>query len=258
MKILIPAFVLCFLSLGTVANASDCFIVKEKNTTLKSEGQCQTAYAPNSTFKIALSLMGFDAGILKSETNPSFPFKKEYAPNINVCKGDHNSKEWMRDSCVWFSQVLTKELGMEKFRKYVNDFGYGNKDVSGDAGKVNGLTQSWLNSSLQITADEQIQFLQKMLDQKLSVSKKAYEKTKSILFIQQLPGGWDLYGKTGNGRHKGEFQQGWFVGWIEKGSRKLVFAHHIADEAKQSSYASFRSKNEAMIKLWFVIDEMAK
>lgn len=251
MKYLV-AVVLIVLSLSMSAQAKDCFIVKEKDKILKSEGECQTAYAPNSTFKIPLSLMGFDSGILKSETNPSFPFKKEYSHNINVCKGDHNAQEWMRDSCVWFSQLMTKELGMEKFRKYVNDFGYGNKDVSG------GLTQSWLNSSLQITADEQIQFLQKMLDEKLSVSKKAYEKTKSILYIQQLPGGWDLYGKTGNGRHKGEFQQGWFVGWIEKAPRKLVFAHHIADESKQSSYASFRSKNEAMIKLWFLIDELAK
>ncbi len=248
----LSSLVLIVLSLITSAHASDCFIVKENNKIIKSEGQCELAYTPQSTFKITLSLMGFEAGILINETSPSFPFKPEYSHNINVCKGDHNPKTWMRDSCVWFSQVLTKKLGMEKFQKYVNDFNYGNKNTTG------GLTHSWLSSSLKITPAEQIQFIQNMIDNKLPISPKAIEMTKKILFIQELSGGWNLYGKTGNGRYKGELQQGWFVGWIEKGDRKLVFAHHIADELKQSTYASFRSKNAAMTKLWYLIDELEK
>lgn len=242
--------VLALLCLVTSVHANDCFIVKEDTKVLKSEGQCELAYTPQSTFKIALSLMGFDAGILANETSPSFPFKPEYSHGINVCKGDHNAKTWMRDSCVWFSQVLTKKLGMVKFQKYVSDFNYGNKNPTG------GLTHSWLSSSLKITPAEQIQFLQNMINKKLPVDPKAIEMTKKILFIQELPGGWNLYGKTGNGHYKGELQQGWFVGWIEKGDRKLVFAHHIVDESKQNTYASFRSKNEATTKLWYLIDEL--
>jgi beta-lactamase class D len=164
----------------------------------------------------------------------------------------------MRDSCVWFSQVLTKQLEQKKFHKYVESFNYGNKDLSGDPEKNNGLTHSWLSSSLKITPNQQIQFLQRMIDHQLPVSKKALEMTRKILFIQELPGGWGLYGKTGNGRDKDGLQQGWFVGWIEKGDRKLVFVHHIADENRISTYASFRSKNEAMTKLWYLIDELEK
>lgn len=240
------------------AYGKDCFLVKEKTKVLKNEGRCELAYAPHSTFKIALSLMGFDSGILVSPTEPSFPFKAEYSAGINVCKGDHDAKTWMRDSCVWFSQVLTSKLGMEKFRNYVQKFNYGNKDVSGDPGKDNSLKQSWLNSSIRITPDEQIAFIQNMIDGKLPVSAKALEMTKKILFIQELPGGWSLYGKTGNGRYLGELQQGWFVGWIEKGGRKLAFVNHIVDESKQSTYASFRSRNEALTKLWYLIDELEK
>lgn len=236
----------------------ECFLVKENTNVLKKEGQCEIAYAPQSTFKIALSLMGFDSGILESPTSPSFPFKSEYAAGINVCKGDHNPKTWMRDSCVWFSQVLTSKLGMKKFSDYVRKFNYGNKDVSGDPGKNNALKQSWLNSSIRITPEGQAQFIQSMIDKKLPVSAKAVEMTKEILYIQELPGGWKLYGKTGNGRYLGELQQGWFVGWIEKGGRQLVFVNHIADESKQSTYASFRSKNEALTKLWYLIDELEK
>lgn len=257
MKKQILALILYIVLLGTT-EAKDCFLVKENDKVLKSEGNCAVAYAPQSTFKIPLSLMGFDSGILENETSPAFPFKAENSPGINVCKGDHNPKTWMRDSCVWFSQVLTAKLGKEKFDSYVKAFNYGNKDVSGDRGKNNGLTNSWLNSSIRITPDEQTQFLQRMIDNKLGVSAKAFEMTKNILFIQELPGGWNLYGKTGNGRYQGELQQGWFVGWIEKNNRKLTFAHHIADESKQSTYASFRSKNEAMTKLWYLIDELEK
>lgn len=258
MKNLVACTALTLLLIATPVQAEDCFLVQENEKVLRNEGKCQTAYAPHSTFKIALSLMGFDSGVLLNESTPSYPFKSEYSPGINVCKGDHNPKTWMRDSCVWFSQVLTSKLGEEKFRKYVNDFNYGNKDVSGDPGKKNGLTHSWLNSSIKITPNEQIQFLQKIISNKLPVSGKALEMTKNIIFIQELSGGWKLYGKTGNGRYKGELQQGWFVGWIEKNNRKLAFVHHVADVSKQSTYASFRSKNEALTKLWYLIDELEK
>jgi beta-lactamase class D OXA-29 len=258
MKSLFVTTAILILCFGKSVSAKDCFLVQEKEKILRSEGQCQTAYAPQSTFKIALSLMGFDSGILLDETKPSFPFKAEYSAGINVCKGDHNAKTWMRDSCVWFSQVLTAKLGMEKFRQYVNDFNYGNKDVSGDPKKNNGLEKAWLNSSILITPHEQIQFLQKVMDKKLPLSAKAFEMTQKILFIQELSGGWKLYGKTGNGHYKDELQQGWFVGWIEKNNRKLAFVHHIVDDSKQSTYASFRSKNEALTKLWYLIDDLEK
>lgn len=258
MKYFILFIALNVFSLIPTVYGKECFLVKDNSSVLKKEGQCEIAYAPHSTFKIALSLMGFDSGIFESPTSPSFPFKSEYSAGINVCKGDHNAKTWMRDSCVWFSQVLTSKLGMEKFRDYVTKFNYGNKDVSGDPGKNNGLKLSWLNSSIRITPDEQIQFIQSMIDKKLPVSARAFEMTKKILFIQELSGGWNLYGKTGNGRYKEELQQGWFVGWIEKGERKLVFVNHIADESKQSTYASFRSRNEALTKLWYLIDELEK
>lgn len=243
-----------FLFISTQSMASSCFIIKENEKVIKEEGECHKAFAPNSTFKIPLALMGFDSGILKSENSPVIPFKKEYQHRINVCKGDHNPKEWMRDSCVWFSQVITKELGLKKFKTYVENFNYGNKDIFGDEA----LQKSWLENSLKITPVEQVAFLQGMLNKKYSISNKAYALTTQILYQQELAGGWKLYGKTGNGMYRPDLQQGWFVGWIEKNGRQLVFAHHIADETKQDVFASFRSKSEAINKLWYVISDLQK
>ena len=240
-----------------------CFLLKENNKIIKQEGECQTRYAPESSFKIALSLMGYDAGILQDEMHPEWPFKEGYDFFINVCKGSHNPKTWVRDSCAWYSQVLTRKLGMEQFKKYVIQFNYGNQDVSGDKDKNNGLSNAWLSSSLEISPEEQTTFLQKLVDNKLPVSAKSREMTEKLIYIQELPGGWKLYGKTGNGRllnpdrtQKLELQHGWFVGWIEKNGRVILFANHIVDDKKQDTFASFRARNEALIKLWYFINSL--
>ena len=84
------------------------------------------------------------------------------------------------------------------------------------------------------------------------------------MFIQEMAGGWKLYGKTGNGKqidkdgNKTDMQHGWFVGYIEKGNRRIVFASHVTDSEKQSTFASFRARNQALIKLWYLIDELEK
>lgn len=240
-----------------------CFLAKENNQVIKQEGDCKTRHTPQSTFKIALSLMGYDAKILKNEVTPTWPFKKNNEPVLNICKGPHNPRTWMRDSCVWYSQVLTKKIGMPTFKAYVTKFHYGNQDVSGDNGKHNGLTQSWLSSSLKISPEEQTVFLQKLTDHQLPVSDQSLEMTKKILFREELPGGWKLYGKTGNGLQQNvdkttpvDLQHGWFVGWIEKNGRVIVFASHIIDDKKQDVFASFRAKDAAKNKLWAFIDDM--
>ncbi|WP_375318897.1 class D beta-lactamase [Candidatus Tisiphia endosymbiont of Oplodontha viridula] len=242
-----------------------CFLVKENNKVIKQQGDCKSRYAPCSTFKIAISLMGYNEGLLVDETHPELPFKEGYVDWLDRWKQSHNPSLWMKNSCVWYSQVLTQKLGMSKFQEYVTKFNYGNQDVSGDKGKNNGLINSWLSSSLEISPEEQIVFLQNLLDNKLPVNLKSHEMTKNILFVEELPSGWKLYGKTGNGfqlskdrMQKLDLQQGWFVGWIQKGSRVIVFVNHITDDSKQDVYASLRAKEEAKEKLIQMVQDAIK
>ncbi|MFA1687981.1 penicillin-binding transpeptidase domain-containing protein [Candidatus Rickettsia barbariae] len=86
---------------------------------IKQEGNCESRYAPCSTFKIAISLMGYDDGFLIDETHPKLPVKEGYADYLEVWKQSQTPKDWMKNSCVWYSQIITKEVGMEKFRDYV-------------------------------------------------------------------------------------------------------------------------------------------
>lgn len=45
---------------------------------LVREGQCDQRVTPASTFKIAISLMGYDSRILIDEHAPTLPFRKGY------------------------------------------------------------------------------------------------------------------------------------------------------------------------------------
>ena len=243
---------------------SNCFLAKENNQIIKQESQgdsCKLRHAPCSTFKIAISLMGYNEGLLTDETHPELPFKEGYADLVDVWKQPHNPTTWIKNSCVWYSQIITQKLGMTKFQDYVTKFYYGNQNVSGDKGKNNGLTRSWLSSSLQISPQEQMQFLEKLIGNKLPVSSKSYEMTKNILFVETLPGDWKFYGKTGAGdlfNNDGSFQDkqiGWFIGWIEKGSRIIIFVNYIEDQNHKDYSAGKQAKEAARKKLLQLVED---
>jgi beta-lactamase class D len=248
---------------ANVAFGDSCFMAKENEKVLQTEGDCDKRYAPMSTFKIALSLIGFDSGILVDEMHPVWPFKEGYVDWRDAWKQDQTPKSWMKESCVWYSQVLTKQLGMEKFQAYVTKFDYGNKDLSGDKGQKNGLTNAWLSSSLKISTIEQVSFLEKMLAGKLTIKTDAVAMTKNILFVEELKNGWKFYGKTGmgsllnaDGTKNPDLYHGWFIGWIEKGDRRIIFSNHIEDDKKEETFASLRAKADAKERLTKIIEQI--
>jgi beta-lactamase class D len=249
------------LSLGIFLNNQvfadgNCFLMVEDNKILKQEGDCKSRHAPCSTFKVAIALMGYNEGILIDEDHPELPFNPGYVDWRKVWKQPHTPRSWIKNSTLWFSRVITQKLGMAKFKEYLAKFDYGNQDVSGDKGKNNGLTNAWLSSSLEISPEEQVAFLQKLLDNKLPVGLKAQEITKNILFVEDLEDGWKLYGKTAGGvklnhdrTRKLAFKIAWFIGWIQKGKRTIIFVQYIENKDKQGACTILRAKATAKEKL---------
>lgn len=245
----IQRLIFCVLISISTVNAKDCFIVSEHNHIIHEQGECSERMSPCSTFKIAISLMGFDSGILIDEMHPTWDFKPGYIDWLDVWNQSHNPKSWFANSCVWYSQIITTKLGMDRFRQYLNNFDYGNHDISGDEGVNNGLTHSWLSSSLAISPKEQIEFMNKLIVNQLPVSIDAQVNTKNLMYQETLLDGWMLYGKTGNGSQLDangnkiqDRQVGWFVGFVRKGEKSITFAYLIVDEDKQDTYASLRAK----------------
>lgn len=244
---------------------ADCFMIQELGapTAVISEGNCQKRVSPCSTFKIPIALMGFESSILKDAQNPVMPFKAEYESAMPTCldkwKAPHNPTQWMKNSCIWYSQVITQTLGVDKLKNYVQLFNYGNQDVSGDPGKNNGLTRSWLSSSLKISPQEQVEFIAKILKDNIPVDSQAVELTKQILLADSIHKEWNLYGKTGagnqlndDGTYSDDRKMGWFVGWISKkptktelASKQYIFAYLLEDQKPGKASTGVKAKEQA-------------
>lgn len=224
---------------------------------LLEQGDCQHRVTPASTFKLALAVMGYDAGFLKGPHAPVLDFHQG-DPDWGgaAWKQSTDPVRWLKYSVVWYSQRVTHALGTARLTDYAKAFGYGNADFSGDPSKDNGLDRAWIMSSLQISPTEQIAFLGKLLNRKLSVAPHVYDDVFQTVEELPLVDGWRIHGKTGAAfphRPEGGFDEahgyGWYVGWAEKGDRKYIFARLIQDEAKLSGTPGVRAR-DAFVKEW--------
>jgi beta-lactamase class D len=244
------------IALGVATQASaatTCTLVVEAATgatILRAGDRCDAPLTPASTFKIPLSLIGYDSGILQDGDRPAWPYKAEYQTWNDDWKVTTTPRTWLRDSVVWYSQVLTRQLGDAKFQQYVNALGYGNRDVSG------GLTTAWLSSSLRISAVEQVAFMRRMIRHELPVSRSATDRTMAIMPMASA-GGWSVSGKTGTGFHRrpdgtndSDRQVGWFVGWAQRDGRTVVFARVIEDDGRTEGVRAGLRARDMLLADW--------
>ena len=246
-RFLMASVVSLFASLAR----ADCTLIADAATQriVREQGACGTRITPASTFKIAISLMGYDAGFLQSEHAPVLHYRKGDPDWSASWLSDTDPRKWIRDSVVWYSQRVTAALGAPRFQRYVTAFHYGNEDVSGDPVLHDGLEFAWIDSSLQISPREELDFLERVVRRELPVSANAYDMTARITRIPDVQGGWAIHGKTGtgfpllpDGRSDHAHAYGWFVGWATKGERSLVFVRQTQDQSLQDGPAGLRAR----------------
>ncbi|MDR3478865.1 MAG: penicillin-binding transpeptidase domain-containing protein [Gammaproteobacteria bacterium] len=233
----------CFI----LYHVNDQKIVSEYNP----HHRCSQQIAPDSTFKVPLSLMAFNQGLINQNTVFKWDGEKRELPDWNQ---DQTPKSWLKYSVLWVSQQLTPALGYARIKHYLAGFDYGNQDFTGDPGKNNGLIYAWLGSSLKISAVEQLHFIQAMLNHELPVSDVAIASTKENMYLGKLDNGADYYGKTGSGRHgrnerltnPSRLRDGWFVGFVEQGKEQYIFVSNLTDKtvplSTDKAYGSFIMK----------------
>ena len=212
------------LAWDAAPQALDCTLMLDAATgaVLVEEGRCDVRITPASIFNIAVSLMGFDAGILQDAHTPALPFKAGYVDWQPSWRAATDPTSWIRNSTVWYAQQVTARLGERRVQDYVGRFDYGNQDLTG------GVDIAWIASSLQVSPREQAAFLRKVANRELPVSAHAFDMTAQLLRLPTLADGWQVYGKTGtaSGDGAGDNRRalGWFVGWATKDGRTVVFA----------------------------------
>ncbi len=214
---------------------------------------CSERVTPASTFKLAISLMGYDAGVLKDAAEPALPYQAGYPDWAgDAWRRDIMPTTWMRDSVFWYSQQVVKRLGQERFAHYVKAFEYGNADVSGVPVDEPGQNGVWVMSSLRISAEEQLAFMRKIVRRQLPVSAHAYDMTAGISNYGTEVNGWTVHGKTGTGspgsdhRYDANHAYGWYVGWATRGTRRLAFVRLIQDAQALKPNAGLRARQELL------------
>jgi len=202
--------------------------------------RCSQRIPVNSTFKIPLALMAFDAKVINKNTVFKWNGNRYELPGWS---GDQTTASWEKYSVVWVSQQITPQLGLDKIKQYLADFDYGNQDFSGDLGKNNGLSNAWLSSSLKMSAKEQMAFLQRFANGSLGLSHQAMAETKKIIYVGKLNHGADYYGKTGsgwknrddNGNNQNKMRDGWYIGLVENAGKQYIFVSNLTDTALPSA-----------------------
>jgi beta-lactamase class D/beta-lactamase regulating signal transducer with metallopeptidase domain len=224
----------------------DCTVMVDaaSGAVLVREGSCDQRVTPASTFKIAISLMGFDSGVLRDDHTPYLPYKPSYASSNPSWRHGTDPAGWLRESVVWYSQQVVSKLGAARVRSYVQAFDYGNRDLASVAGVDDTVAVSEVSPTLKISPLEETIFLRKVVNRSLPVSAHAYEVTARLLKGETLANGWEVYGKTGtapaplpDGSADETQYIGWFVGWVNKGGRTLVFARLLQHPVDSEQYA---------------------
>jgi beta-lactamase class D len=187
--------------------------------------------APCSTFKIYNTLIGLELGLLKDPDAPWYKWDG-VKRDIEGWNHDLSLREAFRVSAVPAYQILARQIGEQRMGEYIEKIGYGTRDISA------GIDSFWLvrpmATSIMISADEQVELLNKLLDGRLPFSEKNVALLKDIMKITTTEKG-TLYGKTGSGPGAdGKWVLGWFVGFVESGGAVYVFACNITDGEEPS------------------------
>ena len=226
------------------------FVLLNVNTGEKisyNEKDNSTGYLPASTFKIINSMIGLETGVIKNE-NHVIPWDKKERSNANW-NSDTDLKTAYKNSTVWYYQELARRVGEKKMRYWVKTCDYGNRDIRG------GIDRFWLNGNLRISPNQQVEFLVKLVSNKLPFSNRTTDLVKKIMIAEETPD-YVLRAKTGWG-FDGVTDIGWYAGYVTTKENTYVFANCIqSTDQNQKDFGKARIeitreilKDQGIIKL---------
>lgn len=185
---------------------------------LSDEARAKKRFTPASTFKIANSLIGLDAGVVKN-VDEVLPYGGK-PQRIKEWERDMGLREAIKVSNVPIYQELARRIGLERMREGIKKLGYGNMDI----GSV--VDRFWLDGPLAISAVEQAEFLYRLAKGSLPIKSDAIRAVKEITLLEKTEA-YELHGKTGWLFNPTPPQTGWWVGWIERENKVYPFALNI-------------------------------
>ncbi|MED3552687.1 class D beta-lactamase [Cytobacillus praedii] len=208
--------------------------LKNDNIYVYNSERSTKRLTPESTFKVPNSLIGLETGAVRDEYEV-----KRWDGVIREFENwnrDHSLASAMRESAIWYYQDMARDIGENMMNNYINQMGYGNGDITG------GIDKFWLDSTLKISALEQADFMEDLVEEELPFNEKN-QKTVKRMMIQDEQDSFTLHGKTGT--RLSDMGLGWYVGFVENDKETWVFAVNIdgsGTEAKNIAVEVLKEK----------------
>lgn len=191
-----------------------------------------TRRSPCSTFKIISSLIGLESGVIPA------------GDTVRTWSGEHFwNEDWNRDigfedafrtSCIWYFRDVIDQLGPEAVQQELDRLKYGNRDISDWEGLSNtsnnkkALRGFWVESSLKISAMEQVDVMERIFGENSMYGAQTLEQLKSVM---RLSGSEDpdipIYGKTGTGKTDGVTVDSWYTGFAVTPDNVIYFCVYL-------------------------------
>lgn len=201
--------------------------------------RCDSGFIPASTFKIPNSLIALEEGIIK-DTSQIIKWDGHEWTNKNWNQ-DQTLKSAMKYSCVWVYVGFAEQIGIDKYKEYINNFDYGNKDLTGPP------TRFWLEGPFRVSANQQVEFLKKFYNYDLGISRQSTDIVKDIL-IREVGDNYILRGKTGTGELTDNEIIMWLVGYLETNNKPYFYALNIT--GTPADYEKYYIRNNILMDIF--------
>jgi beta-lactamase class D len=196
--------------------------VGSRVTTVVDPEQAAVRQPPASTFKMPNTLIGLQTGAV-ADADEVLPYGGE-PQRVDAWEEDMALREAFPASNLPVYQELARRVGHERMSAWVDRLDYGNREI-GDADQVD---RFWLEGPLEISAQEQTEFLALLARKELPVDAEHQETLHEIALVEEAED-YRLYAKSGWGGDV-DPAPGWWVGWVESGSDLHTFALRVEIE----------------------------
>ncbi len=194
----------------------------QNHWSIYNQDQAVTRVSPNSTYKIYDGLFALEEGVITPEDSVLSWDHQDYP--FEAWEQDQDLHTALQASVNWYFQDLDRQMGKQVLKARFQEIGYGNQNLDGT------LDSYWMESSLKISAAEQVQLLASLYRNEWDCLEANIQTVLDSIRLSSSPDG-TLYGKTGTGRFNGEDQNGWFVGLTEAPGNTCFFAVNIHAES---------------------------
>ena len=216
----------------------ECAIVQALDgsaTFISDAAECAVKTAPASTFKVPHALIALETGVV-ADPLALVQWDGTKYPNP-AWERSHSLDSAMKSSVLWFYQRTAGLIGRERMLAWLERLAYGSDKYEGDQ------TSFWLNGDLAVSPLEQLDFLSRLVTNKLPVTPRNLDAVKAAFqmppgaitnatgthpFALKWPGPLVVHAKTGNATVAGE-RISWVIGYVESRGRRTAFVARARD-----------------------------